>query len=499
MKHPHTALYSAISSLAAILATLAPARTQDAPDAASAEQKNDPLNAVVKLEVSKTYPNIYRPWVNITDSATGSGVVIEDGLILTCAHCVADSSYIRVRKQNEDSLYHARPEFIDNDADLALVRVEDAAFMADIDPMELGDTPHVQDDVLAVGYPIGGRDISYTRGIVSRIEDIRYEQGWTYLLGVQVDAAINPGNSGGPVLDMKTFNIAGIAFQGKDEGESLGYIIPPEIIRHFLADIQDGKVDGFSDFLFAQNQMESPVKRRYYKMDAGCTGVIVEDVASVLGDSLRTDDIILEIDGFKVSNNGRIRLSGGEARSLYYPLYLRQIGEKVPVKVLRDGAVVETSITASKRNMRIRRWMYDTKPDYFVYGGLVFSTASYDYMVNSKVSFHDDIHEDKEFEGDEPVVISWSFADIGMEGYLGIEGSLVRSVNGVKVRNLRHLVELVEQCHDGFIRFGLDRDTEWDKKMIVDAKEMRETTARVMERYQIPADRSEDLRAPAAN
>ena len=129
----------------------------------------------------------------------------------------------------------------------------------------------------------------------------------------------------------------------------------------------------------------------------------------------------------------------------------------------------------------------------------VVSTASYDYMVHSKVSFHDDIYEDREFEGDEPVVISWSFADIGMEGYLGIEGSLVRSVNGVKVRNLRHRVELVEQCRDGFIGFGLDRDTEWDKKMIVDAKEMRETTARVMERYQIPADRSEDLRTPAAN
>ena len=42
-------------------------------------------------------------------------------------------------------------------------------------------------------------------------------------------------------------------------------------------------------------------------------------------------------------------------------------------------------------------------------------------------------------------------------------------------------------------------EAEWDKKMIVDAKEMRETTARVMERYQIPADRSEDLRTPAAN
>ena len=38
-------------------------------------------------------------------------------------------------------------------------------------------------------------------------------------------------------------------------------------------------MDGFSDFLFAQDQMESGSKRRYYRMDAGRTGVIVEDVA----------------------------------------------------------------------------------------------------------------------------------------------------------------------------------------------------------------------------
>ena len=42
--------------------------------------------------------------------------------------------------------------------------------------------------------------------------------------------------------------------------------------------------------------------------------------------------------------------------------------------------------------------------------------------------------------------------------------------------------------------FGLDCDTKWDTKVIVDVKEMREATARVMKRNQIPADRSEDLR-----
>ena len=483
--------------LGVMLAVLVAGLSVAQEDAPGAGEGNNPLNAVVKLEVTTAKPDIYCPWITRTGGGTGSGVVIDKGRILTCAHCVTDACYIRVRKHNEDMLYHGSVQFVDNDADLALVGVDDPAFMAGITPMEIGETPHVQDDVLAVGYPRGGEDISYTRGIVSRIEDIRYSHGHTYLLGIQVDAAINPGNSGGPVLDMKSGKVAGIAFQGlgKEEGESLGYIIPPDIIRHFLVDIRDGRVDGFSDFLFSKDQMESPAKRRYYKMGSGRTGVIVEDVAPVLGkDSIRTDDIILEVDGYKVSNNGRIRLKGGEPRSLYYPMYIRQIGEKIPVKVYRDGAVVETFITAAKRNMRLRRWMYDTRPDYFVYGGFVFTTISYDYIVRSEATFHDDIIKEKDFDGDEAVAISFCFADTGIEGYIGCNKSLVRNVNGVKVRNLRHLVELVDSCKSGFVCFGLDRDDEWDTKVIVDAKEMREATVRVMKRNQIPADRSEDLR-----
>ena len=221
----------------------------------------------------------------------------------------------------------------------------------------------------------------------------------------------------------------------------------------------------------------------------------IGNVDSVLGkDSIRTNDIILEFDGYKVSNNGRIRLKGSEPRSLYYPIYMRQIGEKIPVKVYRDGTVVETFITAAKKNMRIRRWMYDAKPDYFVYGGFVFTVVSFDYLVQAEAKFHDKLNRDKDFADDEAVAISFCFADAGIEGYIGCEKSLVRSVNGVKVRNLRHLVELVDACKEGFVCFGLDRDTEWDVKVIVDAKEMNETTARVMKRNQIPADRSENLR-----
>ena len=208
------------------------------------DEGTDFLNAVVKLEVQTSEPDFVHPWRIMTGGSDGSGVVIAPGRILTCAHCVADTTFIRIRKNNEDSFYHATPLFVDHARDLAVISVEDPAFMADVTPMEIGETPPVQSEVVAVGFPIGGRLISFTRGIVSRIEEIRYAHGWTDLLAAQVDAAINPGNSGGPVLDMATGKIAGIAFQGNKRGEALGYMIPTDVIRCFLKDVADKRVDG---------------------------------------------------------------------------------------------------------------------------------------------------------------------------------------------------------------------------------------------------------------
>ena len=464
---------------------------------AAGEGGNDWTRAVVKIEAVTAKADPVCPWISRSGGGSGSGAVIAPGRILTCAHCVADATFIRVRKHDEDGIYHAKTLFADHDADLALLAVEEKEFMDGIAPLKIGRTPRVQDEVLAVGYPVGGNDISFTRGIVSRIEDIDYSHSLQTLLGIQIDAALNHGNSGGPVLDMSSGRIAGIAFQGSDkrEGEALGYIIPPDIIRHFLKDVEDGRVDGYSDLLFARSNLESPARRRACKMKSGQTGVTVDYVDPVLGDSsLRAGDVILEIGSRKVSNNGRIRLDGGEARSLFYPLYMLQLGEKIPVKALRDGETVETSIVAAKKKSRIRGWMYDKKPDYLVYGGLVFTTLSYDYIALSDAEFHDDVFSEKKSGGDEAVVISYCLADKSIEGYLGCACSLVRSVNGENIRNLRHLARLLDACKEGFVTFALDRNTEWDVNVVVDAQEMREATARVMERNMIPADRSEDLR-----
>ena len=65
------------------------------------------------------------------------------------------------------------------------------------------------------------------------------------LLTVQTDAAINPGNSGGPAI--QDGRVVGVSFQGNPGLENAGFFIPPNVIRHFLTDIEDGLYHGFPD------------------------------------------------------------------------------------------------------------------------------------------------------------------------------------------------------------------------------------------------------------
>lgn len=453
------------------------------------------FNAVVKLEVSGSMADPTIPWQSVKNAGDGSGVVIDEGRILTCAHCVVGATYIRIRKHSEDSLYKGTVEFVDHDCDLALVKVADPAFMNDIKPMRLGVTPSEQAHVFAVGYPLGGQGMSFTEGVISRVEDRQYSHSIRPLLAIQVDAAINPGNSGGPVLDSESGLICGIAFQGDERGEALGYLIPPDVIRHFLCDIEDGVVNGFCDWFFKAEELESEAARRYYGMTDGQTGIRICHVDEGSGaNSLSVGDILLAVDGRKVANNGNIRIEGNKPRSWYFPFTMKQVGQSVTVTVLRAGKVLYLEVPILKMKRCTRGFLYERMPDYFVFGGFAFSTVSYDFLLKVKTGFNADAFRPQSFDGEEDVALVRVFPDDCVEGYLGNEGVLVRSVNGVKVKNLKHLVKLIENCRDQFVRFGIDTGDNWESQFVVETEQMRKATPRVMRNYQIPSDRSADLK-----
>ena len=149
-------------------------------------------------------PDWDEPWNDSrVRGSTACGFVIEGNRNMTNAHVVSWAKQIQVRRFQDSRPHLAEVAYIGHDCDLAVLTVEDPSFFEGLDPLPIGVLPKVRSVVNTIGYPAGGEQISFTSGVVSRIELINYVQpGNRSLLAVQTDAAINPGNSGGPVLGM---------------------------------------------------------------------------------------------------------------------------------------------------------------------------------------------------------------------------------------------------------------------------------------------------------
>ncbi|MCK6549871.1 serine protease, partial [Myxococcota bacterium] len=199
----------------------------------------------MKLFTVTKKPNHYQPWdLEYQRNSGGSGCILEGKRILTNAHVVSDQVYVQVLKMGDSRKYSARVAYVDHDSETAIIEVEDERFFDDTIPVRFGELPFRQDKVAVYGFPIGGNELSITEGVVSRLEVLRYTHSQRDLLAIQTDAAINPGNSGGPVF--MNGAMVGIAFQAhtQKEIEKTGYVVPISVIRHFLRDVDDGKVDG---------------------------------------------------------------------------------------------------------------------------------------------------------------------------------------------------------------------------------------------------------------
>src|SRR5204863_9528366 len=201
--------------------------------------------SVIQLMTFSQQPVWDAPWrFEAVRRSSGSGFVIKGRRIMTNAHVVSWAKQILVHRYQDPRPYLARVKFIAHDCDLALLEVEDENFFDGLEPLRFGDLPKVRSAVVTYGYPAGGEQISYTRGVVSRVELQNYaHSGNRAFLTVQTDAAINPGNSGGPVVQEDL--VVGVAFQGIPGLENTGFFIPPPVIQHFLKDIEDSQYGGF--------------------------------------------------------------------------------------------------------------------------------------------------------------------------------------------------------------------------------------------------------------
>ncbi len=460
----------------------------------------DPERSVIQIFTFSQPPIWDAPWrFEAVRRMGGSGFVIKGKRIMTNAHVVSWGREIIVRKYQDPKPYVAEVEYVGHDCDLAVLTVADESFFTNLEPLELGDLPKVRSAVVTYGYPAGGEEISYTRGVVSRIELEQYSHiGNRKLLTVQTDAAINPGNSGGPVI--QDDRVVGVAFQGMPGLENAGFFIPPPVIQHFLKDIADKRYDGFPFAGLRVVPLQSPAYRTLLKLPDNNLGARVDGILPITAtqDALKLDDVILRAGAFPIASDGTVLYQGNRV-SAALAFQFAQDGEKVPLQIWREGKAVEVALPVyAYDGDRAAGYQYDKLPRYYVFGGMVFTPLSLDYLrtlgrnapesafAESYYELYYRRYEDPKTARPEPIVLA-SVLPNAVNANVAIRGrAMVDRINGIRIDKLDDVVGAFESSTNTYdkIEFLPHHSSE-----CLDHAEARKTSSEILETYGLASDR----------
>jgi serine protease Do/serine protease DegQ len=272
------------------------------------------------------------------NQSVGSGVIVDAkaGYLLTNHHVIDKADEVMVTLTDRRQL-KAKVVGSDPDTDIAVLKVDPINLRS----VPLADSDHllVGDYVVAIGNPFGlGQTV--TAGIVSALgrSGLGIEG---YEDFIQTDASINPGNSGGALINLKGelvgINTAIIAPGGGNIG--IGFAIPINMARGIMdqiiahGEVQRGRIG-------VQIQDLTPELAEAFKVDV-TAGAVVSQVtpgspAEEAG--VKAGDVITKANGLEIDNSADLRNRIG----------LMRVGDKVTLKLIRDGKEIEIAMTVGE-------------------------------------------------------------------------------------------------------------------------------------------------------
>ena len=490
---------AALALFAALSLPLAASAQEEPPDEKTTSLGKQ-YQSIVNVECSALRVDYRTPWNAATPSGgSGTAFLIGPNLFLTNAHVVSDASRIVIKKVGDSTPHRAKVKFIAHDCDLALLELEkpDGIFAKAVPLVISTEIPKLDTTVKVVGYPIGGERISVTRGVVSRVDYQTFSHsGVDQHLAIQIDAAINPGNSGGPVL--QGAKVVGVAFQGYsgDVAQNTGYMIPTPVIRRFLKDVEDGTYDHYGELAIQHYPILNPAQRKALNLPGTDTGVMLTAVDSTgtCGGMLKVGDVLLELDGYPVDNNGSINIDG-EQTEMAEVVERKFVGDKIKLKVWRDGREQDFEVVLKRfPAYQMQANQYEKQPEYLMHAGLVFQPLDNELMstfslTNLRTRYYFDYYAQDELYKDLPeVVILTSILPDAINTWLrDYTGQVVEEINGVKIKSLKDaaaaLAKEPESTHLTIKLAGEGRPIVLEKALIGPAQ------ARIQRKYGVANDR----------
>jgi Do/DeqQ family serine protease len=262
-------------------------------------------------------------------NSLGSGVILSaDGIVVSNHHVVGEATDIRVVLPDRRE-YAARVLLGDEESDLAILQLEDAADMPHL-ALRDSDTVEVGELVLAIGNPFGvGQTVS--SGIVSGLARSGAATGNARGYFIQTDAPINPGNSGGALIDVAGrligVNTSILTRSGGSNG--IGFAIPASLVAQFVAQARAGEKRFRRPWAGLTGQSVSADLAEGLGLTVP-EGVVISDVhprSPFHAAGVRPGDVITHVDGLPVNS----------PMEMLFRMSVRGIGAEADIDILRDG------------------------------------------------------------------------------------------------------------------------------------------------------------------
>lgn len=282
-------------------------------------------------------------------SGSGSGIIVSsDGYILTNNHVVnssSSSSYyqiteatnVKVKLYNDETEYDATVVGSDVQTDLAVIKINKDGLTA----AELGDSDSVQvgEFAMAIGNPLGLQS-SISCGIISaKDREVQDSDTKTTYKLIQTDAAINSGNSGGALVnaDGKVIGINTLKLSGTGV-EGIGFAIPINSTLSVYNELKsNGKIS--RPYIGITGIDIDEAKAKQYNLVEGIYVKSIDNFSAAEKAGLKIGDIILEANGTKVKTVDELNNIKNNLK----------IGDKITLKINRDGKEKEVSLTLQEQ------------------------------------------------------------------------------------------------------------------------------------------------------
>jgi len=434
------------------------------------ELTRDKMAAVVQIYaegyVGEEVRSILNPRLGDLTQWSGSGFFIKteygDDIIITNAHVAKNAKSLEIMTMltSEETFQVENVGLVRNlEPDIAVLKLKKGELdrfktiaKYEIPYLSLRENEKITrgTEIKAIGYPMGMTEPNITGGEITNFISGDRFAAEKYV----TDAAINPGDSGGPALDEDGL-VVGINTSVYQEADNIGFITPFMFIKSILKNIFENNSISFSDIggSFQKNSQDASIA---FKMPA-IQGIIVSSVDEegfLASAKIKEEDVILSLNDQQIDRHG-IFISEDQyhRRNIFDTFKLIPIGEEVHMEVWRNAKKIQLStITSSSIKKKIESKPIIKERNFIDVWGMTIQVLSYEILESFSAidifSFYDIIKRYN--ENKERLIVTHIEKESPAYDQQWVPGEVIKFVNDVEIKDLEHLLLILNETSDEF-------------------------------------------------